>query len=883
MPPKLISIQDSAKRGALPTADLKIEGGSPAAFGSAIGEGLSQVGDAGQEAGNAVAYFQRAKQQEADQAAEFDRKAQFVEFGAAEDTRLAEEARNVSGPALDFTKSFMGTFDQRSQEFLANVPKAHQDEWRARFAQLRGSLSGAALKTEFDQRDAWSKTTTDDKLGKLENGITQSPDSIDAYRAQGEDLINSSLLSPQDKLERTTRWRAETALAYGLGKNQLDPEGNLKALGGVDPVSVHLPGSDATFATKTVKPSGQLADNIVAGLKNRGLTDAQARAGAAAAAAESGNDPNATNNAGGGQGAHGLFQWRGARLAELRKRYGPNPTGSQQLDFFVYELHGGDAGGKAVLAQTDEVAALHHIVHGFLRPSAAGAKGDMARGLSALGREVVAHGEATAARLRQPEPGKTYNQEDAIRELGMTADEAKTFVDTGKMPTAAQPSDTQAAGATTAPEVDPRYADLPLSARMQLIGAAQRQIEHRAQVADAQQQEDHAAKVNQLLLDIDDGKAGRADIAAARQAGWLSDYSDVNRAEGILDARDKANQDLNNFNAMLGAKDFVFNPFDDNQKKAVEAGVKAHGGTPQAAFQVWQRTGILAEAGSAAIRGALVSTDAHRVQGAASIASNMLEHNPNAFAGVQGGEDIEKSALLYRHQVADLGKTPDEAAQALATANTPAGKAKINANADAVKKFKTDISGAHPEAALGQSFGGWLRYFDPAFTAPEQVVAAKQDYADIAAQHFEQFGDPAAAKAYATEQMKKLYGVVDGRLMKYPPTHSYPAVNGSYDYIFKQAADDIKTATGHAVDPKNVYLVPLPTATGEAFRAGRPVPYSLHYMDEVDGQKVYRVLNGKAFTADPGPAKTQAQREHQRQFNQAREHTIDRPLPALGG
>jgi len=52
--------------------------------------------------------------------------------------------------------------------------------------------------------------------------------------------------------------------------------------------------------------------------------------------------------------------------------------------------------------------------------------------------------------------------------------------------------------------------------------------------------------------------------------------------------------------------------------------------------------------------------------------------------------------------------------------------------------------------------------------------------------------------------------------------------------------------------------MPIPTATAQAFRAGKPTPYSIHYIDKVNGQDVYRTLPGVAFTADVAAAQREA-------------------------
>jgi N12 class adenine-specific DNA methylase len=127
---------------------------------------------------------------------------------------------------------------------------------------------------------------------------------------------------------------------------------------------------------------------IVTRLQERGLSEAAARGVAAGIHAESRSDARAVNPT---SGAMGVGQWLGSRKKELVKRYGANPTLDQQLDFLVWELNGGDHGGKAVLAGRDENAVLEAYITKFMRPAkGAETDGDLARGRAALGSPLVA-------------------------------------------------------------------------------------------------------------------------------------------------------------------------------------------------------------------------------------------------------------------------------------------------------------------------------------------------------------------------------------------------------------------------------------------------------------------------------------------------------------
>lgn len=89
-------------------------------------------------------------------------------------------------------------------------------------------------------------------------------------------------------------------------------------------------------APPSAKPTAQ---DVMGFLINQGgLTVQQAAAVAANLQSESGFNPKAFNPAGGGQGARGLAQWRGARVNAFRARFGVNPDAApwqQQLDFLL--------------------------------------------------------------------------------------------------------------------------------------------------------------------------------------------------------------------------------------------------------------------------------------------------------------------------------------------------------------------------------------------------------------------------------------------------------------------------------------------------------------------------------------------------------------------
>ena len=133
-------------------------------------------------------------------------------------------------------------------------------------------------------------------------------------------------------------------------------------------------------------------DQILGFFRSHGFSAAQARGMLAAMKSENASlDPTAHNRAGGGQGAYGLGQWRGTRLAALRERYGPNPTAQQQLQFMLDEMGSPDGGGSGVSVRgaSSSSAAAKAMIDDFYRPGR-GTAGDYARAGRFLGQPLAA-------------------------------------------------------------------------------------------------------------------------------------------------------------------------------------------------------------------------------------------------------------------------------------------------------------------------------------------------------------------------------------------------------------------------------------------------------------------------------------------------------------
>lgn len=182
------------------------------------------------------------------------------------------------------------------------------------------------------------------------------------------------------------------AAAAKKAKDPKDPYGKgllggLEAMWNSDWFSVYHKDAGASGAGGPVGPvSKDRLTNIIGSLVARGIDPGTARGIGAGIMAEGGSW-HATNSR---SGAYGIGQWLGPRKAAMFAKYGPNPTPSQQYDFLVGELRGGDRGGSSVLGAKDSQTALMAYIWNFMRPQGArgehmaDARADYGRGLRYL-------------------------------------------------------------------------------------------------------------------------------------------------------------------------------------------------------------------------------------------------------------------------------------------------------------------------------------------------------------------------------------------------------------------------------------------------------------------------------------------------------------------
>jgi len=141
--------------------------------------------------------------------------------------------------------------------------------------------------------------------------------------------------------------------------------------------STPVSATQATPAKPTRGTAASRQQEFMNELIARGWTKEQAAGLAGNARAESDWDTKARNAENGGEGAHGLMQWRGDRLAHFRKVIGKNPwdaSVAEQAQFVDWELRNTERGAGKRLAATTNAAEAGAVISKYYERHAEGDK-----------------------------------------------------------------------------------------------------------------------------------------------------------------------------------------------------------------------------------------------------------------------------------------------------------------------------------------------------------------------------------------------------------------------------------------------------------------------------------------------------------------------------
>jgi hypothetical protein len=766
----------------------EISGATPQAFGAGVANSVQEMGNEFQK--SVLAY-----QQDIEKRQNFQHERNFLEFGQLAERQLTDATREAQGSQAEgFTSQFTRGLRTQIDQQLARMSPEARARYAPRFQQLLGTVSRQAYGSEISIRDNTQMAATKSSLDSLAAQIDQNPAAREERLADGVRVIEAQSFDAATKAAQIQAWRATANSAAVMAITRTNPNGVTAALGGVtnyDRVNRSLEsGNDPRAQNPDSTATGlyQFIDSTWNGIANSSAGRAAGIRPIAPGQSRTPNDPRFDPVQ--QEAAHNIFKQQNA--AVLGREGFPVDDRNMRIMHFM-----GERGGVAFLRALRENPGA----------SAANAFPEAAGSNQRVFYRRTAEGEL--------EP-RTLAEVFAIQTRGLTG--APVVAD-----------------ANTAAAV----AGLNLEQRQQLRSQAERTATQQAAEANAAATQTYNERLNQLQTRLVDGQAGAVDIKMARDAGWLTDASTIQQLTGILTRQQNATYYNDRFNATVGGGGLL-NGADSEDRKTGSAGFEAMlsrtgGNRLLAGAEVFRSSGYLPEEGAAAIRGAGNSTNIQQIQAAGILAANILgdRRQVNPLLGVPGGEEVRNLGETWRYLTDSRGMTAQQAAAEIARRNGPEFVANQKARDEEAKRMADDIRKQdYSSRILNAVAGFWRMPGSAALPRNEDARAAiLKDFTEEMTQRFRETGNRGEAEAYALKRMSEMYAVSNGQVMRYPPEQRYSrSQEGSQDYIYRQAADAIKQATGHTVRPQDVTLVPLENGmTASEWRAGRPPPYALAY------------------------------------------------------
>ena len=813
---RAVTIKTSAERNELPGAQFSARSASGADFGGQIGEGLQALSQGVSDMSGAMENAELLRLQEQRQLRDFTLAADYTQFVADSETSLAEAGQNMEGGAWEFQKNFMLNNDASFEQWATDrgLTETEQAEWRAKHADVRRGLSSRALGAEFTERNRFYEASIKTSVDALRTRISQDPANYEAAVAESDALIERAGVSPAAKDALRLAARQDLASALAMTLVERNPTEALRALGGTAP-----------GGGEYVGPTGAAKADFDY-FRTEGLSDVAAAAALGVLSWESGGGLDGINPAGrnpgdgnDGSDSIGAGQWNAERADALKafaaERGKQWQDKSVQLEFFFHELRTSEPEAYRRLQAATTIEEAVEAMSYYERPQGWTNGGDP---------EDVIHWEERVER-------------------------AKHF--------AGQRADADGGEALPA---DPRLADLPYEENVRLRGVAEQRINQQRQTEQQQQRQTYLDRLNTLRLQVIDGTAGADQIAAAREAGWLNDAADIQNLNNMVSQRQQETAAVDLYDS-LASTGGAFDPYNNDHKAAADA---AFARDPSASNlqAIVDRTGFVPPAAAAFVRGGLLSKDPEQVKTVAALAAEVITRSPNAFTAFEGGAAINASAVEFL-RLSELGYSSDAAASEVMRMNDPQEAERRRVAAPQVNAFREQLRRSTNFNVSTADFGG--RALDE-----RQTAAVNSDYSAIALEHFEQYANPEAARAFARRQVAALWGEgANGTIVKYPPEKIYPPVNGSHDYLYRQAAERVRLSTGAEVDPRQIFLMPIPGVTRSQWREGGRPNYQVFYRTEVDGQAVYDTIPGGYNFVVPTAALERERAGNEEQFRRS--------------
>ncbi len=777
-----VEIMTAGNRNELPSEQFSVDRATADNFGGQIGRAVEGLGAAGMNLASKISANERQLEQ-------FNYEDQFVKLQDADNTDYEQRYRSISGAAEGWWMNSRAATKERMEGWLKTLPENARAEYQVKIDMFIAGRTSQAFKDQFQQQDANTKQTLAEEQRKAGLQVQNNPDVYDQFVRQQTDLIDKSTLPTADKERLKAAAQNELAYTAELTRAQRDPESVAKR---APPVFA----PDINAAIDTAAEANGLDPAVLrrfAQIESGGKPGAMA--GSYKGLFQLSNEEFAKH--GGGNiwsaedNANAAARKIKAEANEFKAKYGREPTATD-----LYMQHQQGVGGYAAHLEKPDEPAWQNMLS------------------TAEGKDKG------AAWAKAAIWGNIPNDVKAQFPGGVDTVTSSAFVNLWQRKIDGYASATAASGVLT-PEQ---------AASVQEV--AQRQIIAQEEQRAAQYEAGQAVLRDQLYIRLREGNSPYADLAAARESGLISQYSEIDKAEGIIKAREQADV-AHGVGMELMRSPAPGNPFDKKHREGVEAvfdrAVRGGADFASTAASIYDKTKIVPASFATAVRGALVSNDPARVASGLIVAANMLRDNPNAFAGVEGGAELEKSANEYQRLYGVIGMSSDQAARRV-IADAQRSPTDVKAAETALSGFvSTELK---PEKVRQLTTTAWSSFFQSTASLPpgQHGMAIDGIYKELAKEGFLQFGDTDRALDYAKTEFKKRFGVFNGMVTQYPPGNTGLAKlpetgDNGHGWVSEQAAQEVQKQLGIVVDKSQIIPIPV-ERTGVSTRAaayGQPM------------------------------------------------------------
>lgn len=758
---------------------------------------VAQFGGAVSAAGDQVLAFQEQQQKRERQKEDFTAAQEYqrmqIALGADQDLFLEQAPADGSG----FTQKFIGeSFQKRRDEFLAKVPERSREKYMQVLETDLDKWSTNAARIERDRLYEHSQTVIGEQQNSFLNSISLDAGAYEQSLASGLAIIDAAPIPEGMKAVARRNWEANalTALAQKLIAD--DPVNAKKALGG---------GSEAQGPAS--KQAAALLREFE-GFRNGTYWDVNAhrtgygsdtitRADGSVQKVRKGDKVSRTDAE--RDLARRTKEFESTAIKQVGgKEWGALPDKARAALISVTYNYGSLPDRVVIAAKTGDVEAVASAVEGLKTDN---------EGINS---------------------GRRQKEANIIR---------------------------GASGIQGEGEIAPVFSGMDFETRMKALNLADKTIAgQQSEIISALAEQKGAIQLQIATNDPNLTVQGILDTS-------LKDSDKASLIKSLNSAREDERSIADYASRIDGGA--PFDPFDTADRKGVDSVYdKIAGGgdllndrrAQEFAQYVFGKTGILPKSALNQLRRGVGSTDPQQVAAAASIAGNLAKADTEKLLGARdGGSAIEKSANTFRDLTENLGYTAEQAGQQMAEANDPQKIREREAllETDAAKEYLKKVT----PKTLTSAMDGWLS-FEPEFATEQSAAVAVLEYKEFWQRAMvENGGNEKMAEKNAMQKLRNIYGpsefvaksmdrdgnVGDNIIVRYPVELTYPAIEGSHDWVADQAREDLEASGIDAFpalkvlgievaekSPIDVIIQPSPETEAD-IDAGRAPKYQLYY------------------------------------------------------